>query len=502
MDPVGPDVTSWPAKLVLRMGRRFRSDKDYTNEVAAKRTMRENGKLRKRGIQRDVDLTRQAGVNELGEREYSIFSEASTLVGTPQTQDHTDLMHQLSLGADDAEDPRAVKRMTVFNPALTMEQLLEFEENYRMIESLPDDIWMYIASLLDASSAAFLAMTNRALYHKIGYETMWYLNRPEHRHQKIRFLHSFDRRLPDRLLCFHCAAHHRRILPGKEVLKADFVANPVFLCPRVKSSVFPRMRLTHGRELPYAFVQLALREHAYSPAHGISHTSLARHWKCKDSTWSHRTRYMIINGHLAVRIRSQSFAAPDLTETAGRHLLYDREEYMPFFSVCAHWRDGELMRVCKCALSHVPRPAKSLVQQLKEAPGVSRAATRTNFIITGCDLCRPARRCPDCPSEYLVEIQMAEDANDPINRFKHAVVVTRWMDLGDGSSPFTSPEWVAVKGQKAGDGTEDYDSFSRVGKRAIAGVFESAISGTVPGQRMISLNPKNEKRGEEGHGWY
>ena len=97
---------------------------------------------------------------------------------------------------------------------------------------------------------------------------------------------------------------------------------------------------------------------------------------------------------------------------------------------------------------------------------------------------------------------MIEDKTDQVNRFKHAIVVTRWADLGNGSSPHTSPEWAAIHGKDAGDEHEVYESFSQVGRRAVSGVFESRISGSIPGQRMLSLNPKMEKKGEEGHGWY
>ena len=191
-----------------------------------------------------------------------------------------------------------------------------------------------------------------------------------------------------------------------------------------------------------------------------------------------------------------------MTETSARHLLYDRQEYLPFFSVCAHWRDGELMRLCKCALSHVPSPPKSYVEQLRNAPKINRALANPNFIVRGCDDCAPARRCPECPTEYLIEIQMVEDTKDPIRRFKHAIVVTRWSDLGDGSSPYSSPEWTAVQGLQTSSESEAYQSFSHVGRRAVGGIFESRVSGSVPGQRLLSLNPKNKKFGEEGHGWY
>lgn len=495
-----PSHTLWQVKLVTGISKTFRSKKSYSNEAAAKRSTRETTKLKKRSHQVPEQPDRQDGVNELGEREYSIFSDASTLV-EPAGQDHTDLVHSLSM-TDEPEYKQLYKRKVDLEQAYTIEQLLRFQQQAALLERLPDAIWQRVVGYLDPGSAASLAMTSKSLYRKIGFETMWQINQPHNRHHKNDFLNHLDLVFPRHLLCFHCTKYHLRLKPGKEMLKIDHVANPIFICPRVRSSVLPRMRLAHGRELPYAFVQLALRGHHHSLNHGITPASLDRHWKCKESTWSHRSRFMIVDGRLAVRIRSQCFAPPDLTDTAQRHLLYDREEYIPYFSVCSHWKDGELMDVCKCMLSHVPRPPKSYMQQLKEKPIPSRSETKANFIVSGCDFCRPARRCLECPSEYMVELQMVEDVKDPVQRFKHALIVTRWMDLGDGSSPFTSPQWVAICGNKRESGTADYESFTRIGRRAIAGQFESLVSGTIPGQRLISLNPKKEKRGTDDNGWY
>jgi len=92
---------------------------------------------------------------------------------------------------------------------------------------------------------------------------------------------------------------------------------------------------------------------------------------------------------------------------------------------------------------------------------------------------------------------MQEDKNDPSKLFKHAIVVTRWTDLGDGSSPQQSAEWAACNGEA------EFDSFTALGKRAISGVFESQFTvDQIPGQKIISMNPSKEKRGEEGHNWY
>jgi hypothetical protein len=374
-----------------------------------------------------------------------------------------------------------------------------------LINSLSPELWKHIATFLTPADAARLALASKTLREKLGEEPIKALNLPENRHHKISVLQHLDRHLPRHLLCFQCAQFHLRSNPGKESLKADYVNNPLFRCPSVKTTVLPRLRLTHGRELPYSFVQLALRT-AHSPVHGVEHTKLDRQWKHQESVWSFRTRYMVHDNRLLLRVVSQRVVPPaiTLTKTKERHILYDREEYTPFFSVCAHWKDGDLMDLCKCALSHVPAPPESYIQQLKKAPKISRSLARPNFIVRGCDWCRPARRCPECPTEYLIEIRMVEDHNDSAVPFKHALVVTRWSDLGDGSSPYTSPEWTAVKGTEVpgGHGGHEYESFSHIGRRAVSGIFESRISGSIPGQRMLSLNPKNKKLGEEGHGWY
>lgn len=436
-------------------------------------------------------VDRQEGINELGEYNYSIFSEASTLV--ERSHDHTEMIH--GLADQDDSDSLAGPLRAERNSETT--ERPRSEKHERMIQSLPTKIWKLIATFLSPADAASLAISSKTLRGKLGNEPLEALTRPENHHHLISFLNHMDGQLPDHLLCFPCGKYHLRINKGNEKFKADYVNNPLYYCPKVYSSHLPRIRLAHGRELPYSFIQLAVRQAKYSPDHGLHPDTLSRRWKDPSSGWSHTSRYMLNDGHLLMRIRSQVFAPPKLTETAERHLLYEPNEYLPYFSVCAHWRDGELMPLCKCALSHIPEPPKSYARQLKDAPAISRSAARPNYIVQGCDECRPARRCPECPTEYLIEVNLTEDMTDPIHRFKHALVVTRWSDLGDGSSPTASPEYCAVNGINAA-----YDSFSQVGRRAVAGIFESKMSGAIPGQRMISLNPKNKKMGEDGHGWY
>src|SRR6266498_2045172 len=198
---------------------------------------------------------------------------------------------------------------------------------------------------------------------------------------------AMDGCLPNHLFCFPCATFHLRTRIGQERLKADYVSNPLFNCPNVRHSILPRMRLTHGYAFPFAFVQLVVRAHRHSPAHGIPYASVSRRWKCRDSDWSHETRVVIHNGHLLFRSVSKCIALADLPPSEERLLLYSRTDYEPYFSVCAHWRDGKLMKLCKCALSHIPKPRKRIRDQVREKPQISLSARNPNPIVRMCNDC-------------------------------------------------------------------------------------------------------------------
>ncbi|KAF2016937.1 hypothetical protein BU24DRAFT_419987 [Aaosphaeria arxii CBS 175.79] len=481
--------------LVSRIGRKLKLNKapKQSNDPQPKPQ-----KLQKR-ISRESG-GRQEGVNELGERECSIFSDATTLVGS---RDHTEMFHGLAHhGSFDSlvEGARDGYRSSV-DTAVDEKDVLRMKQiskRYQeVLRKLPADVWDRIASFLDPLDTARLVMSSPVLLEKLGHEPLRRLSLSQNHHHRVRLLNDMDGDMPGHLLCFPCGKYHAREKWGEESLKADFVNNPLYNCPNVRASVLPRMRLTGDRELPYSFIQLATRHARHSDDHGIAARSLERRWRSKCTGWSHQTRYMVHDGRLLMRIRSQVFADAKLTPTAERMLLYDREEYTPFFSVCAHWMDGELMRICKCALSHIPAQRESLRTTIKKPHELKEWIHKPSMMPRLCDECRPARRCPECPTEYLIELRLEEDKRDPVNRFKHALIVTRWSDLGDGSSPTASPEYCAVTGTKA-----DYDSFQSVGRRAVGGIFESHMTGSIPGQRLISLNPEMQKLGEAGHGWY
>ncbi|KAK2629163.1 hypothetical protein QTJ16_002266 [Diplocarpon rosae] len=413
---------------------------------------------------------------------------------TGERRDDTDLLHGLAHHeSHDSLDSLAA---------------LDNQEEWRPpgepdIASLTVLIWARIAAFLSPGDKAALAFSTRTLMARVGTECWWELEKEENEREKIRFLMTQDEKLPGHLLCFSCARYHKRVQMGLETLKRKNVLNPVYHCPMVgdPGHVQPRARIAPGWDLPFPFVQLVMRGHKYGVStHGIPLCDLERRWTDPNSGWTHQSRYYIHKGHLLMRVVSKTFAAPKLPPSGVRHLLYSREDYTPYFSVCAHWQDGELMPVCKCALSHIPENYQTLKQQFKQGPGVHMKYRNPQVIVSLCSRCRPMRRCPECPSEYLVELKLAEDKEDPVIKFKQAIVVTRWCDFGDGTST-SSPEWCAINGLEVED-REAYDSFAVMSKRAISGIFEAQSGVTMLGQRLKSLNPKRVKLGEEGDDWY
>ena len=362
---------------------------------------------------------------------------------------------------------------------------------------LPQGLWEHIVSYISPADSANLTFSCKRFHSILGPGPWLALDLPENHQYKVNFLLPMDRLYPDHLFCFPCATYHIRIQKGEERLKHVHTLNLIYNCPNPKQQ--SKARITPGWTLPFAFVQLAFRGHRYGPEYGIPLDALNRRYKCRNSEWTHQVRYHFHQGHLLLRVVSTCFAESQLPPSLQRHLLYCREDYTPYFSVCAHWRDGELMNNCKCALDHIPPYKETIARQLQKGPQISLALRNPNVFITLCQKCRPMRRCPECPTEYLVELKLAEDKNEPdrLRRFKQAIVVTRWSDLGDGTSP-DSPEWKAC----ITEGDTGFDSFKSLTRRGLSGTFESQSGVTIPGQRMMSLNPQNEKKGEEGHNWY
>lgn len=352
----------------------------------------------------------------------------------------------------------------------------------RMISDLPADLWGRIADYLNPADAAHLAHASKTLRYRLGSTPWKALDLIENHKHKIAFLSSMDHKLPDHIFCSLCASYHLRVSPGNERLQAHYISNPISICPNARLMALPRIRLTHGRELAFAYVQLTTRALRHGTSHGVPAASLTKRWNCADSDWSHSVRFHIHeNGHLLMRCASTAFVKPRLQPNEERLLLYSRSDYAPYFSVCTHWASGNLLPLCKCALSHIPQPVEGVVEQLKKGPKVQLSKMHTNFLPKMCDECKPLRRCRECPTEYMITLKLVEDRKDSFKPFKQAICLTRWSDLGPGIAP-TDSEWAAV------NGVAEYDSWAAVTNASLCSIFEAAVSRGAPGGAMKWLD--------------
>jgi hypothetical protein len=182
---------------------------------------------------------------DTGERQFSVFSQATTLAerNLSLDKDHTEMLHSFV-----DTDFLASKDVAPLFPDADREFIDPevLAANERRLASLSSELWTEIASFLTPLDAANLALSSKTLFQRLGSEPLTALNLPENKQYKIEFLAAMDKCLPRHLLCFPCATFHLRTRVGQERLKADYVSNPIFNCPNVRHSILPRMRLTHG----------------------------------------------------------------------------------------------------------------------------------------------------------------------------------------------------------------------------------------------------------------
>jgi len=436
--------------------------------------------------QRQVPTT-QKGPQKLKKLPHQAPQQPVLDKDTGEQKDLTDMMHAFSYTQqDESHEEIFTLEVWEYDPSKP--------DGASFLARLYPEIWGLVADHLCALDIANLASTCRIMYNRVGRRAYQVLRDPANRVHRLQFLLAMDAKLPGHLFCFPCAQWHIRTSPGLEKMTRPNILAPVFNCPNSMNSLLPppRIRLTDGRTLPFTLVQLYKRAWEHGTTHGISVQALSRRWKDEEVPWTHESMFHIhTNGHVLIRVKSQIYVEGGMQSSAKRLLLFSRSDYIPYFSVCAHFRNGLLTSIPKCALDHIPVRSVNILNDLRHLKAYGPTPL--------CSICRPMRRCPDCPTEYLVELKLIEDPSMPRNtpeRFKQALLVTRWSDLGPARSP-QDPEWASIIGE-----LEGYDSFKETGRRAISGIFESAFTDTLPGQRILSANPDGTKWDEDHGNWY
>ncbi|KAL9058259.1 MAG: hypothetical protein Q9162_001858 [Coniocarpon cinnabarinum] len=320
---------------------------------------------------------------------------------------------------------------------------------------LPRELWITIASYLPPDTAASLALANRETAARLGPFFWPPLNDPSSKQSKAAFLAHMAPHLPHHVFCEPCARYHARHSPKdrphREVLRSasEYIRKPL-LASRCKSgAALPATRLTLDQCLPYPLATLTMASSNFPDSHHHSPSlkQLNRTWSPSNSawadiaqswtvdpTWTHETRFAISIPfepgdvpQLLVKVTSTYFPRANLTASEQRLILSSRKDYTANYTTCAHESKGGLLfSACKCALGHIPSSSG------KDVP---RRASQ-------CPRCRPLYKCMICPTEYQIEIKLVSQGT----KFRHALVVTRWTNLGTCRS-VNEVEWRACSSE-------------------------------------------------------
>ena len=347
-------------------------------------------------------------------------------------------------GTSEAEEEQAALDSRVSRQSLNTVDDRPFTPS--ILSTLPREVWLYISGYLEPQDAASLAFVNRETADRLGPFFWSPLKLPSNHAARAVFLEPMESKLPDHVLCKLCAIYHARHDPSKrrdrEVLRSlhDYNEKPLLATHCNSKAALPSTRITVDCVLPFHLAKLAMStEHPPAPrrmlAAGLNRTwtpdnsvwaDIASSWTV-DPTWKHRARFAISKpaqpnqpSQLLMKVTSTYYPRPNLTASEQRLILSCRKDYTANYTTCAHEAKGYILfKACKCALGHIP-------------------SGRDAGLASQCSWCRPVYKCVLCPSEYLIQIKLVNQGP----RFCHALVVTRWTNLGECRS-FEDPEWAA-----------------------------------------------------------
>ena len=418
------------------------------------------------------------------------------------------LATSLSGSQADRRDPRV--NLTTEEHISDENDVQEFTD--RALLRVPTELWLLIVDSLDPCSAASLACVNRQTSRLLGAEVWKALNEPSNRSHKVRFLQFSEHAFPKHVLCHACGIYHPRRNFGKDhrLLQSTTITtsakNSVAQnCAR--SELIPSVRLTFDVALPFTLAHLVTQRqrHGNSSEWGIPLSVLSKSWSPAISDWTttaewfHRAKFVIDKrGHLLMKVSSTFWTAADLTDCERRLALSCRKDYTANYSTCPHEALGSrLFRICECALGHIPSTKSSLSGS--KGPKGTPFTPPQRMGAGGCATCLPLFRCLVCPTEYKIGVQLKEFR---IGRgalaFRHAIVVTRWSDLGDAWAPY-SPEWRACGslGGSAVTDESDWEFFKVKGEslkeKTVRNRFEYAAGGRLSEVDAVPLRRWNSR---------
>jgi len=257
--------------------------------------------------------------------------------------------------------------------------------------------------------------------YTLGDQSWVELRKPPRQAERMEFLRGLDYSLPLHLLCSDCVIFHRRLRGEGETLESYIIWKFGGKdCATNKSYVGQYTCV----ELPWWLVHLVMRSHRLTPDHGISPEALSIERIVGER--GHTSKALITEGRLLFRARLVQSVLPGLRTV--RDLSKGLHHILP---VCVHsnYKKEWLSEACVEAIRNIPHDKK------KRALHKYRS---------------PLYRCTKCPSECSFELKPAGQYSESATRFfdkrQHALVVSLWIDVGEGRSA-ESGEWRALTGR-------------------------------------------------------
>lgn len=265
--------------------------------------------------------------------------------------------------------------------------------------------------LLD-SIVAFLSICSKDLYQRLGVDRWQVLRLGHgHDHQRKEFLAHLARDIPDLFFCHHCSYLHLVARVGPALL--GYRRLPCIKPPSARDVPAQSFEtyggISHYR-LTFPHVQLVMARHRNGPNCGISMSSLSItevHIQKQYKVWTLLSvEPRIIDNELFLRVQ--------------QWIIFDQNDQPTFEklrgpSICSH--------ISKIAGNHTASTTLDLIQcQVQHVGG--RAT---------CPKCSGLYRCIHCAVEFESDAIQLEDG-------KLAVIITKWLNVGNGGSP-TDPSW-------------------------------------------------------------
>jgi hypothetical protein len=277
-----------------------------------------------------------------------------------------------------------------------------------VFKKLPTELFQLIATFLPLSAAVSLTLTCRQASVILRGRYLDRINKkgcPE----KLEFVQLLERDLPRHILCAECELLHSRkqlqnppsITPC-EIADRSFYLS-LYIQPQFDSITFLLAMKLHRHGLDSS----KLLSH-FTGSGTIRRITHIQHWKSQPR---------IVNGHYLLRHQTRLLlrAPPP----------YEIDFDIINLRVCPDWYSGYFY-IAKMVRQHPNyRPEVDGPPRLVRMLACRISHLDNAELNSSCSTCAGLIRCKNCPTEFQVDVKN-------VNEQGVALVITRWLDLGEG----------------------------------------------------------------------